>query len=429
MAEEARAPSTLIALVATPRTTPLAIRERLAVDEEGQARLLETLRGAGIDEAVVVATCDRTEIFALTAAPAAATETIIDVLAGHGALTPREVAHAMQRIEGTDAVRHLFMLAASLDSVVVGEPNVLGQLKAGWRAAKDAGMVGSALDAYLRAAFAAAKRVRTETALGSGPASLAAAAVDVARAVHGPLGRCRALLLGADEMAELVLKAMIAAGLKQILVADPLAPRALRTAELLDCHVIDFSGLAEALSSADIIVAALGGRQFVLPPDAVQAALKRRRRRPMVFFDCAVPRDIDPAIDRFEEAFRYDLDDLERLARDGHAARRDDLARALALIEEDIETFSAALKERDAIDVIVALRSCFERAREAALIDAGGDAARATRLLVNRLLHGPTEHLKAVARQEPPASAELAELARCLERLFELNRGETDSDE
>lgn len=429
MADDAGPGAMLLTVGATPRATPLGTRDRLLVAEDGLPTLLESLRLAGIEEAIVIATCERTEIYALTAEARRTTASVTRVLAEHGAFTAEELAGQLQVLEGEHAIRHLFTLAASLDSLVVGEPNILGQIKAGWRLAKTAGMVGSGLDAYLQAAFATAKKVRSRTALGAGPASLAAAAVEVARTVHGRLPQSRTLLVGWGEMAELAVQALIAAGVRQIVVTDPLAVRAAHTAEALDCHIVAFEGRAAALADADIVITSLGTRRFVITPADVRSALPRRRHRPMVFFDCAVPGDIDPAIDGIEEVFRYDLDDLERLARNGHASRREDAARALTLIEADIRAFADGLKERDAIAAVVALRRRFEEVREAALADAGGDAEKATRLLINRLLHGPTEALKAVARAKAADAGDLDLLQRCLDRLFQLRIGDTENNE
>ncbi|MCU0839139.1 MAG: glutamyl-tRNA reductase [Rhodospirillales bacterium] len=428
MADDAPPGAMLIVVGATPQVTPLALRERLAVEDTDVAGLLDTLRRAGLKEAVVVATCERTEVFALSTDLQPAADAIAGVLAGHGLIAPAELRGRLLILDGEAAIRHLFTLAAALDSLVVGEPNILGQIKAGWRLAREAGMVGGIFNAHLQAAFAAAKRVRSQTALGTGPASLAAAAVDVARSVHGPLPRCRLLLIGSGEIAELVVRAMIGAGLRQAVVVDPLDVRAAQTAEALDCHVAAFASLADGLADADIVVSALGGRRFAITPPDLQGALRRRRRRPMVLFDCAVPGDLDPAIDAIEEAFRYDLGDLERLARDGQAARRDDLARARALIEADVTAFSAGIRARDAVAAVIALRRCFEAARDAALADAGDDAAKATRLLINRLLHAPTETLKAVARADG-GGGDLEHLQRCLDRLFALRMDDMEIDE
>jgi glutamyl-tRNA reductase len=429
MAQEGVSGATLLVVAATPRSTPLAVRDRLAIAEAESAAVLDDLRRADVAEAVVIATCERTEVYALTAVPAASANAIVGVLAAQGGLDAGELAAQLKVIDGEGAVRHLFMLAASLDSLVVGEPNILGQIKAGRRLARAAGMVGSGLDSYLQAAFAAAKRVRSQTSLGTGPASLAAAAVDVARSVHGELERCRVLLVGSGEMADLVTHGLIGAGLLQVVATDPLAARAERAAQTLDGHIVAFETLAAALCDADIVVTGLGSRRFLLSPATVREALRRRRHRPMVLIDCAIPGDVDPGVDGIEEAFRYDLDDLERLARDGHASRRQDIERARALVEADVRAFTSGLRERDAVGAVIALRRCFEEARDAALADAGGDAERATRLLINRLLHGPTETLKGIARSGGAASGDLDQLQRCLSRLFKLELGDTENDE
>lgn len=419
--------ATLIAVGATPQATPLSLRERLIVGDDRLAGLLTRLGGARVGEAVALATCERTEVFALSAAPDATRAAIVGVLADLCELAAAEIEPLLHCLSGEAAIRHLFSLAASLESLVVGEPNVLGQLKAGWRLAKAAGMVGKEFELYLQAAFAAAKRVRSCTGIGTGPTSLAAAAVGVAASVHGRLAARRALLIGGAEMAVLLAQALLAAGLRDMVVTDPIAERAERAADTVDGHMVPFDVLADALVAADIVISALGRRRVLLTPALMERVLRQRRQRPVVLFDCAVPGDVDPAIDAIEGAFRYDLDDLERLARDGHLSRHQDLAQARALIDAEVAAFLVAQRERDAVPALLALRRHFEAMRTSALADAGGDAEKATRLLMNRLLHAPSEVLKTVARGN--SGADLSRLERALSRLFRLEIGETENEE
>lgn len=419
--DEARDRATPLVVGANQRSSSLALRDRLYVEEHAQVRFLETLRQEGILQALLLSTCDRVEVHAMHVDPEGATRCIAELLARHGGFATGEISAQLYTLRDEAALHHIFAVAASLESTVVGEPHVLGQVKASWKASRDAGLAGSDIDACMRCALAAAKRVRTQTTIGAGPVSLAAAVVELARAVHGDLDRCAALLIGTGEMGELLAGSLRSAGLSQLAVTDTRQARAEAAGRMLDCHVQPFSGLAEAASRADIVIGSLGSQTPVVSAAMVRSALRRRRNKPMVIIDSALPGDIDPLSDRLDGVFLYTLDDLERVARNGRKARQEAVVQARGIIAEEVKAFLRERAERAAVPALQRLRAHFEYERARALADAGGDADKATRLLVNRLLHDPTRRLRQIASQRGEEDAELARVAEVLVRLFKVS--------
>lgn len=405
---------------ANQRSASLTVRDQLFVEEYAMAGLLDGLRDSGVEQALIVSTCDRVEVQAIHHDHEAAVGRIVELMAAHAGLAPEDLNGALYVLSGEDAVRHIFTVTASLDSLVIGEPYVLGQVKASHRAARDAGMSGKELEAVLQAAYGAAKRVRTETAIGERPVSTAAAAVELARGVHGDLGRCGGLLVGTGDMGELVAEALLAGGLGHFVVVHPRAGRAEAMARTLNCHVAPFEDLARALADGDILVTALGARRSIVTAEMVKAALKSRRKRPVLLVDASIPGDIDTAVERLDGAFLYDLNDLEGVAMRGRASRENEAGAALDIIDDEVARFLRGRAARAAVPTLTALRRHFETAREAAIADAAGDAEKATRLLINRLLHGPSEALREIAALGSEGAADLRGAERALNRLFRL---------
>jgi glutamyl-tRNA reductase len=407
------------------RSSPLAVRDRLYVEEAAVPGILDRLRAAGIGQALIVSTCDRVEIAAIDAEPEEAAGRILEVLATRCRLAPAELSAHLYMLSGDTALRHIFSVAASLDSLIVGEPHVLGQLKAAHRTARTCAMTGGELEAVLQAAYAAAKRVRAETAIGERPVSIAAAAAELARDLHGDLARSRAVLVGTGEMGALIAEALRQSGLGSLGVTDPKGQRAEAVARTLDCHVVRFDDLAGDLADADIIVTALGSRQVLVTAGMLKAALKSRRQRPVFVIDAAVPGDVDPAADHLQGVFRYTLDDLERVASEGRAFRAGEAEAAWRIVDEALAAFGRDWAERQAVPLLALLHGHFEAAREDALADAGGDAEKATRLLVHRLLHAPSEALRAAGAAGADA---LEMLEAALAQLFRLRRPDQEDD-
>jgi glutamyl-tRNA reductase len=413
---------------ANQRSASLTVRDQLFVEEFAMAGLLEGLRGSGIEQALIVSTCDRVEIQAIHHDHEAAVGRIVELMAAHAGLPPEDLNGTLYVLSGEEAVRHIFTVTASLDSLVIGEPYVLGQIKASHRAAREAGTSGKELEAVLQAAYGAAKRVRTETAIGERPVSTAAAAVELARGVHGDLGRCGGLLVGTGDMGELVAEALLASGLGHLVVVHPRAGRAEATARTLNCHVAPFEDLAQALADADVLVTALGARRNIITAEMVKGALKSRRMRPVFLVDASIPGDVDTAVERLDGAFLYNLDDLEGVAMRGRASRKTEARAALDIIDDEVAGFLRGRAARAAVPTLTALRRHFETARENAIADAGGDAEKATRLLINRLLHGPSEALREIAARGSDGTTDLRETERALNRLFRLGDSASEDE-
>jgi glutamyl-tRNA reductase len=402
------------------RSAAPALRDRLHLERAAVPSFLTRMREAGLAPGLVLSTCERTELELLDHGGDPA-ERALDLLAAQAGLRRAELVEQSYRLRGEPALRHIFGVASSLDSLVPGEPQILGQLKLAHRLAAAAGLVEDGLAAILRAAYGAAKRVRRETAVAERPVSIAASALQLARSVHGDLGRAQAVLLGIGEMGELMVRQLRRAGLQRVMVLHPMARRAALLAHRCGGHQRDWTELADALAAADILVAALGAGGYAVDRPAVEAALRRRRRRPMLLLDAAVPGDIDPATDSLSEAFRYDLGDLEGVALQGQAERAAAAERGWAIVGEEVELFRRERAGRQAAPAVTALRRHFEAVRAELLAEAGGgaEAAEATRLLINRLLHEPTELLRRAAVDEA-AGADRAALERAVARLFGL---------
>jgi glutamyl-tRNA reductase len=404
------------------RTGSLELREQCALLESDLPAALEELRHAGLGEGVLIATCDRIELVSGDPAAGARLAALLARRSGQPALALRGLLY--QHEDGA-ALRHLLAVACALDSHVIGEPQVLGQVKAAHRAAVEAGLVDGGLDAAFGAAFAAARRVRRETRIAECPVSIAAAAVQFARDIHGDLDGCAALLLGPGEMGELLAEHFHQAGLAQLVICGPPA-RARRAAQRFASNVLPLEALDEALTRADIVIASLGSGHCVLTAPRIAAALRRRPRRPIFVIDAAIPADAEPAVNDLDGAFLYDLDDLERAAMAGRATREAASLDAWRIVDAELATLQRRRAERLAVPAVVALRAHFERVRAEVLLTASGDAEAATRLLVNRLLHDPSEVLRGLAGG---TAGDIAALEDLMRRLFRLGSDEPGGEE
>jgi len=415
-------PAQLFVVGANHHSSSVMLRDALFVADGAVPEVLRALKAEGVPQAIVLSTCDRVEVQAAAPDPAKAAEATVAVLTGRVPGLKAEAGRQFYTLAGDDAARHIFAVAASLDSQVIGEPQVLGQVKAGHQRAKAAGMVGPELDGAVQAAFAVAKKIRSETAIGEAPVSMAAAAVQVARDLHGELTKRSALLLGDGEMGELIAGQLRGAGLGRLTVSLPSAGRSQAAARRLDCHEAAFETVAALLDASDIVLASLGGRSYAIGPGMIEAALDRRRRRPMLLLDVAVPGDIDPAVERIDDAFRFSLDDLEGVALSGRARREAAAQEAWSILEAGLAAFRRGRSERAAAPAIEGLRTHFEAVRQEVLDGAGGEDAEAvSRKLVNRLLHEPSTALRAIAAEDGKTRAE--EAAALLDRLFGIGRG------
>lgn len=398
---------------------PSALSDQLFLDPASAPMVLSRLKAVGIESVVLLATCDRTEAVAHHANPDALAEAFATVVALVANIPRATVEGALHRFEGARAVERLMSIAGGIESTLPGEPEVLAQVRDAIAASAAVDMLGAELDRLSQAALAFGKRVRTETAVGRHVVSIASAAVGVAREVFGDLAKSSALILGASEAAMVIAGRLRDGGLQRLTVTDPNEGRVAPLAREIGARVAPYAGLDAELAEADIVVAGIGRGGYVIDAPSIDAALRRRRRRPMFLVDVGVPADIAPDVHRLEGAFLYTLADLERIAEAGLARRREAAAEASAMAAEAASEFLLAEAERTAVPALLALRQQFEAARADLLSERPGlSADEATRLLIARLLHGPALALKAIARGSDSETLDAAALVRMIARLF-----------
>lgn len=408
------APRTFLIVGADHKRAPALLRDHLQGDDADVLRLLSACRSRGIDQAMVVATCDRCEIWASVTDETRAAADITALIAEAAGTAVPEVAPQLHYLTERDALRYAFAVASSLESQVVGEPQVLGQVKEAYHFAARAGLLGSELDGIMQAAFAAAKRVRSETDIAAQSVSVAACIVKLARQVHGKFDALGALLIGDGELGQIAADQLTEAGVASWTIAHSHAGRAQDLAGRRKAHAATLVELPQALVEADIVIAALDHVRPVIDAAMVTAALKKRRRRPMLLVDLAVPGDVDRAVDAVDDAFRYTFEDIERLAMSGRKERAAAIQGATAILTEELAAFERSRDARAVGDSLSGLRDHFEAERLALLAENPQmDAAELSRRLVNRLLHRPLSALRNDAKD--------ADLARAMRRLFGLD--------
>jgi glutamyl-tRNA reductase len=415
------------------REAPLEIRERLSVDAEGIAALLRALlERPSVKEALCVSTCNRTEVYAVargenegdSAATARDVERVIAELADKNGASG--VSRYLRTHRDKDAVRHLFRVASSLDSLVIGEPQILGQMKDAFETAKTSGSIGKFLERAMSRAFHVAKRVRTETAIGAGQVSVSSVAVDLARQIFGDLVDRASLLLGAGEMAEAAAKLLVKEGAKLQVVN--------RSPERAKQLAIDFGGTArpweeleKALVSADVVVASTSAKRFVVTREMVVRAMRARKGRSLFFIDIAVPRDVEPAVNDLDNVYVYDIDNLSNVVAESMRGRQAEAERAEALVNHEADAFETWAEGLSVTHTIVALRTKV-RASLGAELDkslsgrlkhlADADRKALETMLdaaVNKLLHAPTTRIRAMA-----GDPSVNELVKTVHHLFDL---------
>jgi glutamyl-tRNA reductase len=412
----------LIALGLNHQTAPLALREKVALDAAALPAALSELSGlAGVQEAALLSTCNRTEIYAQVDDGQEAA--VGHWLARHHGLEHGAIEGYLYRHEDAEAVRHLFRVATGLDSMILGEPQILGQVKEAWQAARDANSLRSPLDRLFQQTFTVAKRVRTDTRVGAHPVSVAFAAVRLARQVFARLDEATVLLIGAGDTIELAARHLVDAKVKRLLVANRTLEHAQSLATRHGGVALPLSELARHLPEADIVISATASRLPVLDKSDVAAALKLRRHRPMFLLDLAVPRDIAANVAELADVYLYTVDDLEQVIEDNKASRREAAQQAEAIIDIQVEHYLTWWQAQGRQDALKRLRADGAQARDAALSKAqeqlaqGEDPAqvmqRLAHQLTNRLLHAPTAALRQAALDGD------SELLRAAERLFQ----------
>ena len=410
---------TLFALGLSHTTAPLPVRERVVFHVEKLFDALgELTRGQRVAEAAILSTCNRTELYLSAGEP----QTAAEWLAQYHRLQPEELRPYLYTLPGDRAVRHTFRVAAGLDSMVLGEPQILGQMKQAVRTAEAAGTLGTVLHKLFQRTFAVAKEVRSTTRVGANSVSMAAAAVKLAARIFPSLREQKVLLIGAGEMIELSATHFAAQAPARIAVANRTLERAQALAHRFAGHALELRALADHLQDYDIVVSCTASSLPILGKGLVERALRARKHRPMFMVDLAVPRDIEAEVAELDDVFLYTVDDLHAIVQDNLDARRSALEQAEAIIETQVGQFMHWMAARASVPLIRQLREQGEAARryelERALrLLARGDEPQAvlealSQGLTNKLLHAPTQALNESSGDERQA------LAALIERLY-----------
>lgn len=418
------------------KTASVDIREKVAfMPTQMEKPLQAVIALPDITEAIIVSTCNRVEIYATTRDIAGGMARLKRFLADYHNLPLDTLEPHLYSHHGEAAIRHVFRVAASLDSMVVGEPQILGQIKTSYGYAAEFKSSGIVLNRFLHKAFSVAKRVRTETKIASSAVSVSFAAVELAKKIFGDLSDKTVLLIGAGEMCELAAKHFLNSGVRGVMVTNRTFERAVKLAEEFEGKAIQFEDLFDQLHKADIILSSTGATHFIIKPKDVEDVIRRRKLKPMFFIDIAVPRDIDPKVNDVENVYLYDMDDLQGVVASNLQQRAEEAKKAEAIIEMEIGQFFKWLSSLNVTPTVVALRSRFEEIRQAELARTlatwkdlppeGQKRVEAlTGAIVNKLLHHPTSVLK---RSEQGNRNDL--YVDALRNLFDLEMAETAQED
>lgn len=383
-------------------TASLDIRERVAFAPEQMDEALTMIsREAGLDEVAILSTCNRTEVYASSQGAATA---LVEWLARYHHLTPAEIQSCSYCHHDAEAVRHMMAVACGLDSLVLGEPQILGQMKSAYAVARAAGTIGTHLHSTFQQVFAIAKRVRTETAIGENPVSVAYAAVSLAQQIFSNLKQDTALLIGAGETIELVARHLYEQGVRQIMVANRTLGRAHELAEKFGAEAILLADIPSVLHRADIVISSTASQLPLLGKGAVESALKKRKHKPMFMVDIAVPRDIEAEVGDLADVYLYTVDDLREVIDENLRSRQEAAAKADEIVLEGVRLYERELRALTSVSTIKAYRQKAEQLRDQELQKALRALASGTspeqvvtqlaRGLTNKLLHAPTTKLK-----------------------------------
>nr|WP_067285998.1 glutamyl-tRNA reductase [Marinobacterium profundum] len=414
----------LLALGINHKTAPLEVREKVAFAPEQLVDALEHARASGrLKEIAILSTCNRTELYCST--DAAGLESLLQWLGDYHHLAPAMLTQCIYAHWDQDAASHMMRVASGLDSLVLGEPQILGQLKSAYALSQGQGLAGAELGRLFQQTFAVAKQVRTDTAIGQNPVSVAYAAVSLAQHIFSDLGSSRALLIGAGETIELVARHLSQAGVRSMIVANRTLGRAQALADSVGGRAIVLADIPQVLAEADIVISSTASQLPILGKGAVEDALKKRKHKPVFMVDIAVPRDIEPQVGDLDDVYLYSVDDLKDVIEENQRSRETAALEAEEIIARGALAFMRQLRELDAVGTLTALRSRAETLRDEALEQAmkllrnGKPADQVLELLANRLtnkmLHSPTIQLR-------KASADgREEMLQLVQELYQLS--------
>lgn len=401
----------LIALGINHNSAAVEVRERVAfAPEQVSEALADCCSAAQLDEVVILSTCNRTEIYAIAPASTVLADKavqLIDWMANYHHLSADELRKSAYHHEAEKALAHIAQVAAGLDSMVLGEPQIFGQLKSAYAVASEAGTVSNELSRLFQRVFSIAKKVRTDTAIGENPVSVAYAAVDLAGHIFSDLSECNALLVGAGETIELVTRHLIEAGVSNIVIANRTLGRARELAQQFGAEAVLLAEIPEQLPAADIVITSTASQLPILGKGAVEQAVKARKHRPMLMVDIAVPRDIEPQVGDLRDVYLYSVDDLREIVDQNLRSRQSEARKADVIIAEGVDGYVQEKKRLGAVDAVKDYRGMAEKVRQQELekalrsIAKGDDPAKVlnqfSRGLTNKLIHAPTAGLKQIS--------------------------------
>jgi glutamyl-tRNA reductase len=387
------------------KTAPVEIRERLAFNSDALRHALTSLVGRqDVSEAMILSTCNRVEVVAESSDD----RLIREFLCEFHQISPDALSKHLYCLRNADAIRHVFRVASSLDSMIVGEPQILGQVKEAFRVAADAGTVGMHLSALMNRAFAVAKKIRSETGISQSAVSISYAAVELARKIFGDLSGKTVMIIGASKMGELAAKHLKRNGVSSVLVTNRTFERAVEMAQVFEGAAVPFEHFTDHMDRADIVISSTGAPHFIINKTLAEQVIHRRKNKPMFFIDIAVPRDIDPKVNEIDNAFLYDIDDLQQVIDANVKERMKEASKAEEIIASEVEAFCTKMQSREVVPTIVQLRDSLEKLRRDEIErhrrhlkdltpeqQAGID--QMTRSIVNKILHTPIEQLKEMA--------------------------------
>jgi glutamyl-tRNA reductase len=407
---------TLLSLGINHQTAPVDIREKIAFSADQMGSALSELQSiSAVNESVIVSTCNRTEIYCDTSSDPG--EAIAHWLSGYHGMSDEALSPYLYQHVDDEAARHLFRVASGLDSMVLGEPQILGQLKSCFDQARSGKSIDAILGRLFQHSFNVAKRVRTDTEIGTHPVSVAFTAVSLSKQIFGELGELQALLIGAGETIELVARHLRSQKIGSIVIANRNLERATRLAQEVDAKAVQISDVPEQLENADIVISSTASQLPILGKGATESALKKRRHRPIFMVDLAVPRDIESEVGDLNDIYLYTIDDLNKVVDKNQHSREMAAEAAQEIINLEVKTFGQWLTTHQAADEIRALRDhadqikqqCFDRVLAQYRQD--GDAVKALErlasTLTNKMIHGPTMEMRKALKSDDQATIKL----------------------
>ncbi len=400
------------------KTAPVEVREKLAFNDDAlRAALITLIKKENITEAMILSTCNRVEVVA----EGSDDRLIQDFLCEYHQIPKDTVAKHLYSFRNTEAIRHVFRVTSSLDSMMIGEPQILGQVKEAYRIASDAGTVGMHLSALMNRAFAVAKKVRSETGISKSAVSISYAAVELAKKIFGTLNGKTVMIIGASKMGELAAKHLKSAGVSSVLVTNRTFERAVELAKVFEGAAVPFEHFTDHIDRADIVISSTGAPHFIITKPMGEEVIHRRKNKPVFFIDIAVPRDIDPTVNQIDNAFLYDIDDLQQVVDANLKERMSEANRAEEIIDHEVQAFCTRMQSREVVPTIVQLKDSLEKLRRdeierhrKLLKDLPPEQAidQITTSLINKILHQPIAELKAAAHD--PQGPDIVEIVRKL---------------